>query len=58
MKYIVRILNDRYETIKTIDGFEHHATAVKFAKTEKAWRGCPVAVVLIDKGQIMGYTQY
>lgn len=48
MKITVKILNDKLEAVKEIDGFDSYGWATEFAKNEAEWRGTPVEVCFYD----------
>ena len=53
MKLVVNILNEKMETVKTIDGFESYKHAYEFAKSESTWRGWFVQIAAIESGKVM-----
>ena len=44
----INILNEKLETVKTIDGSNSYLSAERFARNEAQWRGTPVEVAWYD----------
>lgn len=45
---VVRVLNEKFDVVKTFDGFDDWGYARWFAKHEAEWRGCPVEAAWTD----------